>query len=161
MTAGAIQDYYPEEFSHCYGCGYGNDAGLKLKSYWDGRRATAEFTPAARYTALPGYVYGGLIASLMDCHGTATAAAAAHEAAGIEAGTSPLLRYVTASLKVDYRAPTPLGETLRLTGEATEVGARKVIVELRLEAAGRTCAIGRVVAVQLPESMAGKLEPVS
>ena len=71
---GAFQDYYPEDVAHCYGCGRLNPQGHQIKSYWDGDETVARFTPLPYHTAIPGYVYGGLVASLIDCHGTGTAA---------------------------------------------------------------------------------------
>ena len=73
----AFQDYYPEDVAHCFGCGRLNEHGHHIKSYWDGDETVARFVPRPYHTAIPGYVYGGLIASLIDCHGTGTAAAAA------------------------------------------------------------------------------------
>ena len=73
MQEKAFQDFYPDEFSHCYGCGRLNEHGHKIKSVWDGEESVAFFTPDGRYMALPGFVYGGLIASLIDCHSTGTA----------------------------------------------------------------------------------------
>ncbi|HEY1808718.1 MAG TPA: hotdog domain-containing protein, partial [Acidobacteriaceae bacterium] len=67
------------------------------------------FTPEPWHIAIPGYVYGGILASLVDCHSTGTAAAAASRAAGLEPGTEAPFRFVTASLRVDYLKPTPLG----------------------------------------------------
>lgn len=153
MSKQAIQDRYPEQTSHCFGCGYSNPAGHRLKSYWDGAASTASFTPDARYTAIPGYVYGGLIASLIDCHGTATAAAAACQARGGDPSTDALPRFVTAALKVDYRLPTPLGVELVLRGSAREIGERKVVVAIELSAGGKLCATGEVVAVLMPRHL--------
>jgi len=149
----AFQDYYPDEVSHCYGCGTKNGHGHQLKSYWEGDTTIARFTPEPYHTAIPGYVYGGLIASLVDCHGTGSAAAAAYRAQGREIGSEPPLRYVTASLKVDYLAPTPLGVELELRGTPVEVAERKVIVEISVNAEGEVCARGRVVAVRMPAEM--------
>lgn len=149
----AFQDYYPDELSHCYGCGRNNADGHHLKSYWDGKTTVARFTPEPWHVAIPGYVYGGLIASLIDCHGTGSAAAAAHRAEDRELGSEPPLRFVTASLQVDYLAPTPLGRELLLRGEIVEVGPRKVIVEIAVSAGDACTARGRVVAVRMPESM--------
>ena len=150
----AFQDYYPDELSHCYGCGRNNPHGHRLRSFWDGESTVATFTPKPYHTAIPGYVYGGLIASLIDCHGTGSAAAAAHRSEGREMGSEPPLRFVTAALQVDYLAPTPQGVELELRGTLAEVGARKVIVEVAVSAAGKQTARGRVVAVRMPESMA-------
>ncbi len=149
----AFQDFYSDETSYCYGCGRLNQHGLQIKSYWDGDETVARFTPRPYHTAIPGYVYGGLIASLIDCHGTGTAAAAAYRAAGREMDTLPAFRYVTASLKVDYLRPTPLGVELEVRGKVKEIKGRKVVVEATLSAGGEVCARGEVVAVQMPENM--------
>lgn len=153
MNAKAFQDYYPPELSHCYGCGSNNPAGHQLKSYWEGEQSVARFTPGDRHTAIPGYVYGGLIASLIDCHGTGTAFAAACRAQGRAMSDEPPLRFVTASLKVDYLAPTPMGVELCLRGVPTEVKDRKVIVEISLFAGESLCARGTVIAVKMPDGM--------
>jgi len=76
MDHTAIQEYYLDDVNLCYGCGQRNEHGLHLKSYVVGEETVAVFHPRPYHTAIPGYVYGGLIASLIDCHGTATAAAA-------------------------------------------------------------------------------------
>ncbi|MDP3831385.1 MAG: PaaI family thioesterase, partial [Ignavibacteriaceae bacterium] len=57
---------------------------------------------------------GGLIASLIDCHGTGSAALAVYRSEERNPGTEPALRFVTASLQVDYLKPTPLGIELLL-----------------------------------------------
>ena len=155
MHPKAIQDYYPDDVSHCFGCGRLNADGHHVRSFWEGEEAVARFTPRPEHTAIPGYVYGGLLASLIDCHGTGTAAAAGYQAAGRELGSDPPLRYVTASLKVDYLRPTPMGVELELRGRPVEVKGRKVRVEVRLLAAGAECARGEVVAVQMPATMGG------
>lgn len=154
MSQQAFQDTYPPELSHCYGCGSNNEDGHQLKSYWDGEDTIATFTPRPEHTALPGYVYGGLIASLVDCHGTGSASAAGHRAQGREMGSEPPLRYVTASLHVDYLAPTPMGVELTLRGVIEEVTERKVIVSETVEADGTVVAKGKVVAVVMPAGMA-------
>ena len=153
MTEKAFQDYYPDDVSHCFGCGKLNEKGHQIKSYWDGDESVAVFTPEPYHTAIPGYVYGGLIASLIDCHGTGTAAAAAYRDEGREMSSEPPLRYVTASLHVDYLRPTPIGVPLELRGVVEEISGKKVVVSETLSANGEICAKGRVVAVRMPEGM--------
>lgn len=153
MNEGAFQDFYPDELSYCYGCGRLNEDGHQLKSYWDGDETVARFLPSPHHIAIPGFVYGGLIASLIDCHGTGTAAAAAHREAGVEMGTEPKFRFVTASLQVNYLRPTPLGVPLEIRGRATRIEGRKVFVSATVSAEGELCARGEVVAVQMPEHM--------
>ena len=147
-----FQDYYPDELSHCYGCGRLNPEGHQLKSFWEGDESVARFRPRPYHTAIPGFVYGGLIASLIDCHGTGTAAGAALRAAGGELGKDPMPRFLTASLKVDYLKPTPLGPELELRARVKELKERKVITEIRVLAQGVECARGEVVAVKVPEA---------
>jgi len=149
----AFQDYYPDDTAHCYGCGYLNEHGHGIKSYWDGDETVCRFTPAPYHTAIPGYVYGGLIASLIDCHGTGTAAAAAYRAANRPMDSDPPLRFVTASLHVDYLRPTPLGGTLEIRATVEEIKGRKVVVAATVSAEGELCARGEVVAVKLPEHL--------
>ena len=156
MSMKAFQDYYPDDLSHCYGCGRLNDHGLQIKSYWDGEESVCIFQPKEYHIAIPGFVYGGLIASLIDCHGTGTASAAAYRAEGREMGTEPPLRFVTASLHVDYLKPAPLGVPLEIRGFVREIKGRKVTVEETLSANGEICARGTVIAVRMPEQMLPK-----
>ena len=149
----AFQDYYPESYSHCYGCGANNEHGLQIKSYWEEDSSVAVFHPKEYHLAFPGYVYGGLIASLIDCHSTGTAAAAAYRQENREMGSSPEFRFVTASLHVDYLLPTPLGPPLNLRSKVTEIKGRKVVIETDLIVEDQVTAKGKVVAVQIPENL--------
>ena len=153
MTAKAFQDYYPDHLSYCYGCGRLNEHGLHIKSYWEGEGTVCRLEPAPHHIALPGYVYGGLIASLFDCHSTGTAAAAGARAAGLELGDEQAPRYVTAALNVSYLRPTPLDTVLEVRSTIAEVKGRKVVVQSELWADGELCAKSEVVAVQAPEAL--------
>ena len=158
MTELAFQDRYPDEFAHCYGCGRLNEHGYQIKSYWDGEESVAHYLPKPYHIAIPGYVYGGLLASLIDCHGTGTAAAALYRAAKEQAPDSePNTRTLTASLHVDYLKPTPLGVELEVRGRVKELKGRKVIVEEWILANGIITVRGELVAVQVPEAMVDEL----
>jgi acyl-coenzyme A thioesterase PaaI-like protein len=153
----AFQDYYPDDVSYCYGCGRLNEHGYQIKTYWDGDESVTQFQPRPYHTAIPGYVYGGLIASLIDCHSTGTAAAALYKAENREPDTMPAIRCLTASLHVDYLKPTPLGPELEIRGTVKEVNGRRVTVSCKLLADGVECARGEVVAVQVTGSYIEKL----
>lgn len=153
MEDKSFQDYYADEVSYCYGCGRLNEQGLHIRSFWDGEESVARLTPKPYHIAAPGFVYGGLIASLIDCHGTGTAAAASYRFEGRTMDSKPGIRFVTASLKVDYLRPTPLGIELEARGTVKSIGKRKVIVAIEVSAAGTVCARGEVIAVRMPESM--------
>jgi acyl-coenzyme A thioesterase PaaI-like protein len=153
MDHKAFQDYYPDDLSHCYGCGRLNQYGLQVKSYWEGDETVCRFQPKPYHIAIPGYVYGGLIASVIDCHCTGTAAAASYRAEGRAMDTEPPLRFVTASLHVDYVRPTPLEVSLEVRASVKELRGRKVVMVATLSADGEVCARGEVVAVRMPDHL--------
>ncbi len=149
----ALQDHYPEDFAHCYGCGRLNTHGLHVKTRWDGEETVARFTPRPEHTAVPGFVYGGLLASLVDCHAMGTASAATLRAAGKDIGEAPSPRFVTAALTLDFLKPTPLGPELEIRARAVELGERKVKVEGTVAAGGVVTVRSEVVAVRMPDTM--------
>ncbi len=156
MKPVAIQDLYPDDFAHCFGCGKHNPRGHQLKSFVEGDEVVARFQPHAEHTALPGFVYGGLIASLIDCHAMATAAAAAERAAGRAIGDGPTPRFVTAQLNVSFLKPTPIGGELVLRARVIDRSDRKAVVEVTLAAQDVVTARGNVIAVPMPASMAAR-----
>lgn len=147
--APAIQDFYADDAAHCYGCGRLNADGHRIRTRDHGEETLTEFVPAPYHTALPGLVYGGLIASLIDCHSTGSAAIFASRAEGRPIGSGEAPRFVTAHLEVDYLAPTPMG-LLRVVGRLAEMSGRKVLVESELHAGETITARGRAVLVRLP-----------
>lgn len=149
----AFQDNYPDELAQCFGCGRLNPVGHHLRSFWDGEETVARFTPQPFHIAIPGFVNGGVIASLIDCHATGTAAAAVDRALGRRMTPATCRRFVTASLRVDYLHPTPLGPELLLRGRVSTMAGRKVVVEVVVSSRGVTTARGEVTCVELPESM--------
>jgi acyl-coenzyme A thioesterase PaaI-like protein len=157
MSQTPFQDYYPDHMARCYGCGRLNEHGYQIKSFWDGDESVCYFDPKPYHTAIPGYVYGGLLASLIDCHGTGTAAAAAYREAGRNMDSEPALRFLTGSLHVDYLKPTPMGVTLEIRGKVKEIKGRKVVVEEWIVANGIITVRGEVVAVQVPEKLVTEL----
>ena len=152
MKQKSFQHYYPEHTAHCYGCGRLNEFGHQIQSYWDGDESVAHFIPESYHIAIPGYVYGGLLASLIDCHGTGTAAAAAYRAEGREMDMEqPSHRFMTGSLHVDFLKPTPLGVELEIRGKIKEIKGRKIVVEEWIVANGEITVRGEVVAVEVPD----------
>lgn len=166
----AIQDFYPTDLSYCYGCGRLNAKGLQIKSRWlkaSERISVAQFTPRPEHTAIPGFVYGGLLASLIDCHGTGTAAMAAYQAENRTWDSTPPNRFVTAALQTSYLLPTPIALTnnlpadIKLIGEVSDIKLKnnrvyKVIVQIKLfseiDEFVAVRVTGEVVAIQMPES---------
>lgn len=148
----AFQDLYPENVAQCYGCGRLNEHGHRIRTCWDGDETVTRFRPEPYHTSVPGFAYGGLIASLIDCHSTGSAAAAMYRQAGRDMDSQPPFRFVTGSLHVDFLKPTPLECELELRGQIKEIKGRKVVVTTSVLADGVVTARGEVVAVQMPDS---------
>ena len=153
MAQKAFQDYFPDHLSHCYGCGRLNRHGLRIKSYWDGEETVCRFQPRPYHIAVPGYVYGGLIASIIDCHCACTAAAAVCRAGGRSLDDGPIPVFLTRSLHVDYLRPTPLDEPFEIRASVSEIKGRRAVVDATLHACREICARGRVVVVRAPQHL--------
>jgi acyl-coenzyme A thioesterase PaaI-like protein len=134
----------------CFGCGADNHHGLRIKSVWEGDRCVCRFTPDDHHTAFPGIVNGGIIASVLDCHGiwTAVADAEAQQGRDPHAGGFQSM-FVTGKLSVEYLKPTPMGQELVATGRVVARGERSTTVELRLRAGETVVARAEVVAVRV------------
>ena len=149
----AFQNHYPDNVSHCYGCGRNNKDGHQIKTVWEGDETVTRFKPEAFHTYMPGFAYGGLIASLIDCHSTGTAAAAMYRSEGRDMDSLPPFRFVTGSLHVDFLKPTPINAELVIRGRVKEIKGRKVVVETTVSAGDVITARGELVAIQMPDSM--------
>lgn len=143
--------------NQCYGCGPGNDQGLRIKSFWAGPdESLCRYRPEPHQAAGPrGYLNGGVIATLIDCHAVCTAIAEAYRRAGREIGEGGLIWYATASLTVDYLRPTPIDGPVEVRARIAEVDGRKTRLECTLSAAEAVCARGRVLAVRVTRSWRG------
>jgi hypothetical protein len=133
----ALQDLCLPEGT-CYGCGSANPDGLHIKSYWseDGQYVVATFDPQPKFSSgFKNALYGGLIASLIDCHSNWTAMAFGYKAEGREPGTLPLIVSVTGTLGVKYLKPTPMDQMIHLRAWVEGEAGRKtrVLCELGTE----------------------------
>lgn len=155
--ATAIQDTYPDELAHCFGCGAANVDGMQLKTFLEGDETVSRHHPdPTRTGGMPGHAYGGLIASLIDCHGTGSASAFVHRERGGVIGEGPPPHFVTGTIEVVYRRPTPMGEELTVRGRLKYHEGRKAIIEIELSADDEVCATGEVIAVEITSQLSRK-----
>ncbi|RYG72529.1 PaaI family thioesterase [Lentibacillus lipolyticus] len=148
---------YPKDFAHCYGCGRHNEDGYHFRTGWDGNKTITVYTPKPEHTAIPGFVYGGLLASLIDCHGTGSASLALHRKNGHEPGDGvEPPRFVTASLRVDFMKPTPQGVMLQAVGTPEEIHPKKFTIHTEVYAGDTVCAKAEVTAAVMPASFTVK-----
>lgn len=127
----SLQDRYSPN-SVCFGCGPNNPKGLHIKSSPDHDIVVADWKPEPYHTGYPGFTNGGIISTLLDCHGNITAAYALMKARAskVPPGT------VTAELDIKFLKPTPIGEILHLEAWPTKIEGRKVTVEGSITVAG-------------------------
>lgn len=157
MSEKAIQEFYDEDLAECFGCGVRNPAGHHFSTRWRADATTeTRFTPQPMHTAVQGFVYGGIVASLIDCAGTGSAALAAGRERGLNPAADGALRFVTGTLEVRYEHPTPMGPELVCVGTIDEVKGRKVTISLVVSAEGVEVARGRVIALEAPDAMRGE-----
>ncbi len=145
----AIQDRMPH--NHCYGCGADNPDGMQIKSHWDGDETVCTYTPRPEQSAGPlQYLYGGTIASLIDCHCVGTAIANYYRREGREVGDGEAIWCVTGRLTVNYLAPTPIDRDVTLRAAIGECHEKKTIVKCRCFSGDTLTAEGEVIAVRVP-----------
>jgi acyl-coenzyme A thioesterase PaaI-like protein len=151
MSNSPIQNFYPEDASICFGCGRNNTHGLHIQTFWDGEEGIAHFTPQPFHTGWPGVVYGGLLASLIDCHSIGTSIAAMYQMEGRALGSDPQIQCVTGTLHVVYLYPTPIDANLLLRARVKELTPRKAIIETTVTANDQVCVRAEIVAVRIKQ----------
>lgn len=132
----SLQEKYAKD-SICYGCGPSNPDGLHIKSYPVGDEVICNIEPEAKYHSFPGYLYGGLIGCLMDCH--CNWAATYHMMNENKMDTTPCT--VTAQYTVKFLRPTPMQTPLKLSARVLSAGPRKAEVHGELYANDELCAV--------------------
>jgi len=144
-TGPSLQEIHAPQ-SICFGCGPANPKGLHLGSRPDGEGLVATFVAEKHHEAFDGFLSGGIIGCLLDCHSNWTAAWALMRAS---AATTPPFT-VTADYHVRMARPTPTAGPVTLRAHPVEVLADRAIIEATLEAGGKVCATcrGTFVAVK-------------
>jgi acyl-coenzyme A thioesterase PaaI-like protein len=135
---------------HCFGCGALNEHGLQIKSFWDGDEVVCTWQPKPHHIGHPGILYGGTIASVVDCHCIWTAAAYAYRQAGAEMDGAIRYPYVTASLKIDFRKPVPINRPLKLRARVIQFAERKATVSCDVHSDHGVSAVAELLAVRVP-----------
>lgn len=122
----------------CFGCGPANPHGLQLQSHPDGPGVIAEWSPHEMHSNGTGFLCGGVIGTLLDCHAMAAVAWWMHEQLGgwpddpsrhPEGGPF----YLTSGYEVRFRRPTPLTQ-VTLQAEVAEHSEPEITVTGHLEA---------------------------
>ncbi|MCA0328942.1 MAG: PaaI family thioesterase [Actinobacteria bacterium] len=141
MTEPSIQQRFFPELT-CFGCGPANPRGLRISSYPDddGDGTTASFVPWPEHDNGLGYLNGGIIATLLDCH-SATPVLMESERLGLMQ-PSDALAYVTAGIDVRYLRPTPLEGPLTVRARLASASEDVMAVDAEIWADGKLRATG-------------------
>lgn len=124
--------------NRCFGCGRANEIGLRLEFFLgeDGRVVSLAEV-ADTYEGPPGYVHGGIIATLLD--ETMSKAVRSH---GLVA--------MTRHMEVDYRRPVKSKAAIRMEGRVTHSEGRKHWTEAKiLDAEGAVLAQGKGLFIEV------------
>ena len=135
---------------HCFGCGTLNARGLRIKSRWHGDELVCVWQPAPEHFGFPGVVYGGTIASIVDCHAVWASLSMHCQASGHDLSSgAPPFAVVTGCLHVNYLKPPAVTEPLELRARIVEHGERKSIVACSVRQGSVECATAEVVTVRV------------
>ena len=107
--------------------------------------------PSESHKAGPtGYLNGGVIATIIDCHSVSTAIADGYKLENRDLNSDPIIWYVTASIKIDYHKPVPIDKVVKLKAKVTMREGRKLLVVCKLFSGEDKCASAEVLAVKVP-----------
>lgn len=124
--------------NRCFGCGPANPTGLHLEFLLaeNGTVVSLATIPGA-FDGHPGYLHGGIIATLLD-----ETMSKAVRASGVSA--------MTRQLEAEYLRPVPSGAPIRLEGRIVRSEGRKHWTEARiLNAGGKELARGKGLFIEV------------
>jgi len=112
--------------NRCFGCGPENPVGLRLafsvnRNEHPEWAVVAQATISDRYEGPPGYLHGGVIATLLD-------------EAMSKANRAQCVTAMTRQMAVEYLRPVPSGASIRIEGRVTRSEGRKHWTEARIVA---------------------------
>ena len=142
----SVQETYAPT-SICFGCGPANEQGLRIASHRCEGGLKMTFKPDSHHQAFPGMINGGIIGTLLDCHGNWTAAVAIMDNQGLDEPPCT----VTATYDVQLRRPTPADAELTVTSQVVELSEDRAKIAMTLEAEGKVCARGSGLFVAVKE----------
>lgn len=137
----SVQDRFSPRGT-CFGCGPANDRGLRIRSFphpEEPDNLVCEWLPESHHAAFEGFLNGGVIGSLLDCHSNWNASWHLMRRDGLEMPPCT----VTGSFEVKFKKPTPMDEAVKLESRVTASEGSKVEVEATLSAGGSVTATCR------------------
>lgn len=121
----------------CFGCGHANPDGFHLRSYREGELTVATFTPRPEHDNGFGFLNGGIIATVLDCH-TAAVVMWESDRRGWVADEGAPVPFITAGFDLKFLRPTPLGPPVSLRAEPVEISETVIVVRAELHVDDKT-----------------------
>lgn len=100
-----------ERYARCFACGPENPVGLDLHVTVEGDAAWADFVPTEAHEGWPGFLHGGIAATLLD-----------EVMSYLAYGRGE--RAMTVRLHIRYRSPAPTGQALHTRAEVVKATRR-------------------------------------
>ena len=124
--------------NRCFGCGPANPTGLRLQFLLAADASVVCLTTVPEaFEGHPGYLHGGIVATLLD-----ESMSKAVRARGLTA--------MTRNLEIDYRRPVPSRAPLRMEGRILRSEGRKHWAEAKiLNAKGAALATGKGLFIEV------------
>ena len=120
----------------CFGCGPANDRGLRISSFEQDDGVVASFTPWPEHDNGAGFLNGGIVATVLDCHSAAAMMVAA-ERNGWPALVEGAPPFVTSGIDVRYLRPSPLHGAVELWAAVESATDADMTIAAALRADGK------------------------
>jgi hypothetical protein len=152
----AIQDYYPDQYANCFGCGRNNAQSMHIKTYWDGHHGCCHFEPLEFHSGYAGVMYGGLIASLIECNSVAVSIAATCDREGRDMDSmvteAPIFFTIARSI-LKYRSVIPLNAKIFVKTSIDKLNRKLGYLSASVFAGNKVCTTAEVVTARVPAEM--------
>ncbi len=145
----ALQDLINKEapIRKCYGCGADNEQGMQIKSHLEGDVGVCRWKALPHHCSYPGYLNGGVTATLVDCHSAWTAYALECEDNGVDVSTPDQPTGWTRAMNIEYLRPIPLDCELTLKAIRTNKGSKSRTIKCSVYCNEEECASAEVAIV--------------
>lgn len=152
----AVQDYYPDDFANCFGCGRNNGYGLHTKTYWDAEEESGicKPNPSDYHCGYKGVFHGGLLSSVIECNSVATSIAATYEAEDLDPELDRVFYVLGSILNTRFILPVPIdAPDIIVKTKVLELKPKKAKCQVSVYANGLLCTTAETIAVRVPDEI--------
>ena len=148
-----IQDYYPDAFANCFGCGRNNSHGLHTQTWWihEAKMGYCKFTPNAHCCGYKSVFHGGLLSSVIECNSVATSIAATFYEEELDLNKD-LVFYVLGEINhTKFIRPVPINSEVEVKTRIVELHPRKALCHVEVYGNKILCATARTTTVRVAD----------